>query len=36
MFTVFDRALSQAGHIALWTDGDSITRFDQIKISPLP
>jgi hypothetical protein len=35
-FTGFDKTLSQAGHIALWTEGDSITRFDSIAISPLP
>ncbi len=36
MFTAFDKALSQAGRIALWTEGDSITRFDSIAITPLP
>jgi hypothetical protein len=36
VFTGFDRTLSQAGRIALWTKGDSVTRFDQIKIAPLP
>ena len=36
MFTAFDKILSQAGRIALWTEGDSITRFDQIEIAPLP
>jgi hypothetical protein len=36
MFTGFDKALSGAGRIALWTKGDSVTRFDQIKIAPLP
>jgi hypothetical protein len=36
MFTAFDKTLSQAGRIALWTEGDSITRFDQIEIAPLP
>ncbi len=36
VFTGFDRALSQAGRIALWTKGDSVTRFDQIEIAPLP
>jgi 3-keto-disaccharide hydrolase len=36
VFTVFDKTLSQAGRIALWTKGDSVTRFDQIEIAPLP
>ena len=36
VFTGFDRTLSQAGRIALWTKGDSVTRFDQIEIAPLP
>jgi hypothetical protein len=36
MFTAFDRTLSQAGRIALWTEGDSRTRFDSIAITPLP
>lgn len=35
VFTAFDRALSQPGRIALWTKGDSITRFDSIAITPL-
>lgn len=36
VFTGFDKTLSQAGRIALWTRGDSVTRFDQIEIAPLP
>jgi hypothetical protein len=36
VFTGFDKALSHAGRIALWTKGDSITRFDSIAITPLP
>jgi hypothetical protein len=36
MFTAFDTTLSQAGRIALWTEGDSRTRFDSISITPLP
>jgi hypothetical protein len=36
VFTAFDKALSQPGRVALWTKGDSITRFDQIEIVPLP
>ena len=36
VFTAFDKTLSQAGRIALWTKGDSVTRFDRIEIAPLP
>lgn len=36
VFTGFDKTLSQAGRLALWTRGDSVTRFDQIEIAPLP
>jgi hypothetical protein len=36
MFTAFDKTLSEAGRIALWTEGDSVTRFDSIAITPLP
>jgi hypothetical protein len=35
MFTGFDKTLSQPGHIALWTKGDSITRFDSMAITRL-
>jgi hypothetical protein len=35
-FTAFDKTLSRPGRIALWTKGDSVTRFDQIEIVPLP
>jgi hypothetical protein len=35
VFTGFDKTLSHAGRVALWTKGDSITRFDQIEIEPL-
>jgi len=35
VFTGFDKTLSQAGRIALWTKGDSVTRFDSIAIAPL-
>jgi len=34
-FTAFDKTLSRAGRIALWTKGDSITRFDSIALAPL-
>jgi hypothetical protein len=33
-FTAFDKALSRAGRIALWTATDSVTRFDSIAIAP--
>lgn len=36
VFTAFDKTLSQAGRIGLWTKGDSVTRFDSIAITPLP
>jgi hypothetical protein len=36
MFTAFDKTLSQAGRIALWTESDSRTRFDSMSIIPLP
>jgi hypothetical protein len=36
VFTGFDKTLSHAGHVALWTKGDSVTRFDSVAIIPLP
>ena len=36
VFTGFDKTLTQPGRIALWTKGDSVTRFDRIEIAPLP
>jgi hypothetical protein len=36
MFTGFDKSLSQPGHVALWTKGNSVTRFDGIAITALP
>jgi hypothetical protein len=36
VFTAFNKTLSQAGRIALWTEGDSITRFDSVAITPIP
>ncbi len=36
VFTGFDRTLSEPRRIALWTKGDSVTRFDSIAITPLP
>jgi 3-keto-disaccharide hydrolase len=35
VFTGFDRTFSQPGRIALWTKGDSVTRFDSIAITAL-
>jgi hypothetical protein len=36
LYTVTDKAITQAGRIALWTKSDSVTRFDRLDISPLP
>jgi hypothetical protein len=36
LFGVTDNTFTQAGGVALWTKADSITRFDQVKITPLP
>ena len=33
-FTAFDKALSRAGRVALWTPADSVTRFDSLAIAP--
>jgi hypothetical protein len=33
-FTAFDKVLSRAGRVALWTSADGITRFDSITIAP--
>jgi hypothetical protein len=35
LFTTFERTRMKDGHIALWTQEDNITRFDQIEIRPL-
>lgn len=32
LYTVDDKALGQAGRVALWTKADSVTRFDRIEI----
>jgi hypothetical protein len=34
-FTAFDKTRSKSGRIALWTEGDSVTRFDNIAITAL-
>jgi hypothetical protein len=36
LFTAFDRAFSRAGRVALWTEEDNVTRFDEIEIAALP
>jgi hypothetical protein len=36
VFTACDRTFLSDGRIALWTEDDNITRFDQIEITPLP
>ena len=36
LYTVTDKAITQAGKVALWTKADSVTRFDRIDINPLP
>ena len=35
LFGVTDKTFTEAGGVALWTKADSITRFDQVKITPL-
>jgi hypothetical protein len=34
VFTAFDKTLTHAGHVALWTATDSATQFDSITIAP--
>jgi len=36
LFTARDRGFVKDGHIALWTEEDNVTRFDQILITALP
>jgi hypothetical protein len=36
LFSVTDKTFTEAGGVALWTKADSVTRFDQVKITPLP
>ena len=36
LFSVTDKTFTEAGGVALWTKADSVTRFDQMKITPLP
>jgi hypothetical protein len=36
LFRVVDQTFAEAGAVALWTKADSVTRFDQIRITVLP
>jgi len=36
LFSVTDKTFAEAGGVALWTKADSVTRFDRVKITPLP
>ena len=36
LFSATDRTFTEAGGVALWTKSDSVTRFDQFKITVLP
>jgi hypothetical protein len=36
LFSTTDDTFSEAGGVALWTKADSVTRFEQIAITPLP
>jgi hypothetical protein len=36
LFSVTDKTFSEAGGVALCTKADSVTRFDQVKITTLP
>ena len=36
LFSVKDKTFAEAGGVALWTKADSVTRFDQLKITVLP
>jgi len=36
LFSVTDKTFGEAGGVALWTKADSVTRFDQLSITPLP
>ncbi|MGB6395005.1 MAG: hypothetical protein WBF73_04910 [Bradyrhizobium sp.] len=36
LFSVTDKTFTEAGGVALWTKADSVTRFDQVRITPLP
>jgi hypothetical protein len=36
LFSATDNTFPEAGGVALWTKADSVTRFDQVVITPLP
>ena len=36
LFSTVDTTFAEAGGVALWTKSDSVTRFDQIRITTLP
>jgi hypothetical protein len=36
MFTAWDRTFLSDGRVALWTEDDNVTRFDQVEINALP
>jgi hypothetical protein len=36
LFSVTDKTFTKAGGVALWTKADSVTRFDEIKITAVP
>jgi hypothetical protein len=36
VFEAFDRALLRQGNVALWTEEDNVTRFEEIEIAALP
>jgi len=36
LYSATDSTFAKAGKVALWTKADSVTRFDQIRITPLP
>ena len=36
LFTATDQTFAEAGGVALWTKSDSVSRFDQVTITPLP
>ena len=35
-FTAFDRAFLHEGQVALWTEEDNVTRFEEIEVAALP
>jgi predicted amino acid-binding ACT domain protein len=35
ILTAFDKAFMREGHVALWTQDDNVTKFEEIEITPL-